>query len=111
MGYLAEQGNFDAKTLKTALAYGTLTASFTVEDFSLDRLEMISREDLERRMEEYSQDADFLASMWGLSRFSCQRKWDCPLQARMSSRFPICRVFGRLATCPTFLRVPNCLVF
>ena len=38
MGYLAERGNFDPKTLKEALAYGTLTASFTVEDFSLDRL-------------------------------------------------------------------------
>jgi sugar/nucleoside kinase (ribokinase family) len=53
MGYLAEQGRFDAKTLKTAMAYGTLTASFTVEDFSLDRLKTITREDLERRMEEY----------------------------------------------------------
>jgi cytidine kinase len=53
MGYLAERGNFDPKTLKTALAYGTLTASFTVEDFSLDRLRQISREDLDRRMEEY----------------------------------------------------------
>ncbi len=53
MGYLAERGSFDPKTLKTALAYGTLTASFTVEDFSLDRLRQIKREDLDRRMEEY----------------------------------------------------------
>jgi sugar/nucleoside kinase (ribokinase family) len=53
MGYLAEQGNFEPKTLKKALAYGTLTASFTVEDFSLERLKQIGREDLERRMVEY----------------------------------------------------------
>ena len=53
MGYLAEQGNFEPKTLKEAMAYGTLAASFTVEDFSLDRLRQIDREDLERRMEEY----------------------------------------------------------
>jgi cytidine kinase len=59
MGYLAERGNFDPKTLKTALAYGTLTASFTVEDFSLDRLRQIKREDLDRRMEEYRRMLSF----------------------------------------------------
>jgi len=59
MGYLAEQGNFDPKTLKKALAYGTLMASFTVEDFSLDRLRNIQREDLDRRMEEYQQMLSF----------------------------------------------------
>ncbi len=53
MGYLAEQGNFEPKTLKEAMAYGILVASFTVEDFSLDRLKTIEREDIERRMEEY----------------------------------------------------------
>jgi len=53
MGYLAEQGNFEPKTLKEAMAYGILVASFTVEDFSLDRLKTIERDDLERRMEEY----------------------------------------------------------
>jgi len=37
MGYLAEQGNFEPRTLKEAMAYGILTASFTVEDVSLDR--------------------------------------------------------------------------
>ena len=47
MGYLAEQGNFEPKTLKEAMAYGTVAASFTVEDFSLDRLKQIEREDLE----------------------------------------------------------------
>ena len=53
MGYLAEQGNFEPKTLKEAMAYGILVASFTVEDFSLDRLRRIERADLERRMEDY----------------------------------------------------------
>lgn len=59
MGYLAEQGNFEPKTLKTALAYGTLTASFTVEDFSLDRLRQIDRDDLDRRMAEYRKMLNF----------------------------------------------------
>ncbi len=59
MGYLAEQGNFEPKTLKEALAYGTLAASFTVEDFSLDRLQQIDRPDLDRRMEEYRRMLSF----------------------------------------------------
>jgi cytidine kinase len=59
MGYLAEQDNFDPKTLKQAMAYGILIASFTVEDFSLDRLRTIHREDLERRMEEYKKMLSF----------------------------------------------------
>ncbi len=59
MGYLAEQGNFEPKTLKKAMAYGTLAASFTVEDFSLDRLEKIEREDIEQRMRKYRQMLTF----------------------------------------------------
>ena len=59
MGYLAERGAFDPKTLKEALAYGTLMASFTVEDFSLDRLRNIQRDDLDRRMEEYRRMLSF----------------------------------------------------
>ena len=59
MGYLAEQGNFEPQTLKKALAYGTLAASFTVEAFSLDRLRQIEREDIDRRMEEYRRMLSF----------------------------------------------------
>ena len=59
MGYLAEQDNFEPKTLKEALAYGILIASFTVEDFSLDRLRTIQREDIEHRMEEYKKMLSF----------------------------------------------------
>jgi sugar/nucleoside kinase (ribokinase family) len=53
MGYLAAQGNFEPQTLKTAMAYGILVASFTVEDFSLDRLKTISRADLDLRLAQY----------------------------------------------------------
>ena len=59
MGYLAERGDFEPKTLKEAMAYGILAASFTVEDFSLDRLSLIERADLERRMEEYRRMLSF----------------------------------------------------
>jgi sugar/nucleoside kinase (ribokinase family) len=59
MGYLAEQNDFSPKTLKEALAYGILVASFTVEDFSLDRLKNITREDLDKRMVEYKKMLSF----------------------------------------------------
>jgi len=59
MGYLAEQGNFDPATLKKALAYGTLTASFAVEGFSLDGLKRIERADIDRRMEQYQRMLSF----------------------------------------------------
>src|SRR5688500_20173325 len=40
MGYLATQGgSFSAATIKRALAFGTVMASFTISDFSLGRSE------------------------------------------------------------------------
>lgn len=59
MGYLAEKDRFDPTTLKTAMAYGILVASFTVEDFSLDRLKKIDRPDIDQRMEEYRKMLNF----------------------------------------------------
>jgi len=59
MGYLSEQDNFDPQTLKTALAYGTLTASFNVEGFGLERMKEITRDDIEDRMREYRQMLSF----------------------------------------------------
>lgn len=59
MGYLAEQDDFEPATLKTAMAYGTLVASFNVEDFSLDRMRQIERDDIELRMERYRKMLSF----------------------------------------------------
>jgi cytidine kinase len=59
MGYLASRGEFEPNTLKEAMAYGILVASFTVEDFSLDRLQVISRDDLDRRMGQYRKMLSF----------------------------------------------------
>ncbi len=53
MGFLAEQDDFEPVTLKRAMAYGILVASYNVEDFSLDRMQRIERDDIERRMEKY----------------------------------------------------------
>jgi sugar/nucleoside kinase (ribokinase family) len=59
MGYLAQQGNSSPQTLKQALAYGTIVASFNVEDFSLDRMKKIGRADLEERMKAYRRMLSF----------------------------------------------------
>jgi sugar/nucleoside kinase (ribokinase family) len=59
MGYLASQGNFEPQTLKTAMAYGIVVASFTVEDFSLDRLKTLARPDLDQRLSQYRKMLSF----------------------------------------------------
>jgi sugar/nucleoside kinase (ribokinase family) len=59
MGYLASQGNFEPQTLKTAMAYGIVVASFTVEDFSLDRLTTLARSDLDQRLSQYRKMLSF----------------------------------------------------
>jgi len=53
MGYLAERTEFSPEDLKTAMAYGIVVASFTVEDFSVDRLLKIRRQDIDARLDAY----------------------------------------------------------
>ena len=50
MGYLAQSGNTQFETLKTAIACGTVVASFTIADFSLDGLTAISKNDIDQRL-------------------------------------------------------------
>lgn len=53
VGYLAEKDDVSPAALKRAIAYGTIVASFNVEDFSLERLKRIGRHELDARMEHY----------------------------------------------------------
>ncbi len=50
MGYLAAQDRVDFTSLQTALAWGTIIASFTIESFSLDRLSNLTRGNIDERM-------------------------------------------------------------
>ena len=59
MGYLTEQDSFDADALKTAMAYGIVAASFNVEGFGAERMQQITREDIEKRMGEYRKMLSF----------------------------------------------------
>ncbi|MGB3195785.1 MAG: sugar kinase, partial [Phycisphaerae bacterium] len=54
MGHLARIGKHDFASLRRAMAYGTVAASFTVEDFSLRRLEGLALEEIEDRLRQYS---------------------------------------------------------
>lgn len=52
MGYLASQDCADVATIKKALIYATVTASFTIEDFSCDALKRSTRADIDARFNE-----------------------------------------------------------
>jgi sugar/nucleoside kinase (ribokinase family) len=49
MGVLAKSGKTDFDSLKTAVAYGTVVASFAIADFSLAGLTSISKADIDDR--------------------------------------------------------------
>ncbi len=59
IGYLAEQDNLDEITLRRALVYGSTTASFTVEQFSMDRLKEIGRFEVDNRWHEFKEMMQF----------------------------------------------------
>lgn len=50
LGYLATCRTIDHYNFRRAVAYGSVTASFTVEDFSFNRLKNITRDDIEARV-------------------------------------------------------------
>ena len=53
MGYLAGQNRVDTMALRTAMAWGTVTASFTIQDFSVGRLLNLGRAAIMARLAEY----------------------------------------------------------
>lgn len=53
LGYLAEEGKDDPHTLRRALVHGTVAASFTIEDFSVNRLKDLTRSRINQRVDEY----------------------------------------------------------
>jgi sugar/nucleoside kinase (ribokinase family) len=59
MGYLAQSGTTDFKILKTAVAYGTVLASFTIADFSLDGLTRIDKTTIDDRLQELQKITQF----------------------------------------------------
>ena len=59
MGYLVKAGRINSLVLKKALAYGTVAASFNVEDFGLNRTSKLTPGDLERRLIKFKECFSF----------------------------------------------------
>ncbi len=53
MGYLARQGRHDTDTLRCAMVRGTIAASFTIEDFSLRRVQNVTRDEINQRVDRF----------------------------------------------------------
>ena len=59
MGYLSTQGTFSSATIKRALAFGTVVASYTISDFSLAGLQSTDRDRIDHRWHEFKQAMSF----------------------------------------------------
>jgi cytidine kinase len=59
MGYMVTQGSVSGATLKRALAFGTVVASFTISDFSLAGLASATRDQIDERWEKYKAAMSF----------------------------------------------------
>lgn len=59
LGFLAKNGTFEAAAFRQAVVYGSTIASFTVTDFSFNRLKTIGWTDIERRFNEFKKLTQF----------------------------------------------------
>ena len=59
MGYLASVDDTSPASIRRALVYGTLVASYNVEDFSLDKMRQIEKSDLDARFERFKSAVNF----------------------------------------------------
>ncbi len=58
-GSLAADGEVTSRTLRRAIVYGTVVASFTVEDFGLNRLKQLERDAIDARYRQFMAITDF----------------------------------------------------
>ena len=59
VGYLASVDNPCEENFRKALAYGTILASFSVEDFSIERLKRLTRKEMEDRLASFRSMVQF----------------------------------------------------
>jgi sugar/nucleoside kinase (ribokinase family) len=59
MGYLAASNDLSEANVRKAIVYGSVVASFVVEDFSLRRLKILTRDDIERRYRQFVSLTEF----------------------------------------------------
>jgi sugar/nucleoside kinase (ribokinase family) len=61
MGYLSASGNYSEAGLRQAIIFGSVMASFNVEEFSLDRMKRLTREEIDSRYHAFKQLTHFEA--------------------------------------------------
>ena len=59
MGYLAQRGLTDQGSVRRAMVFGAVMASFTVEDFSLERLKRLTPGEIEERYQAFQSMVTF----------------------------------------------------
>jgi len=59
VGYLAASGDLSPTGIRRGIVYGSVLASYTVEDFSLERLRRLSRDDIEQRYRQFVSLTEF----------------------------------------------------
>jgi sugar/nucleoside kinase (ribokinase family) len=59
MGYLAQADKIDESTLRRSVIYGSVMASFNVEEFSCDRLRRLKPEDIRERFHRFKEFTHF----------------------------------------------------
>lgn len=59
MGYLASTNNLSEANIRRATVFGSVMASFTVEDFSLNRLRRLTWSDIEERFRKFQALTEF----------------------------------------------------
>ncbi len=55
LGYLSTQSAYDDAALRRSLLHGTVTASFTIEDFSLGRIRSVTKADIDGRVQRFAE--------------------------------------------------------
>jgi sugar/nucleoside kinase (ribokinase family) len=64
MGFLARQGRLTESILRTAVVYGTVMASYNVENFSMDRLLDLTWEEIDYRYRAFIELTDSHSNRW-----------------------------------------------
>lgn len=59
IGYLAMTGQLDMENMKRAVIYGSMMASYCVEEFSIQRLKNLSQEEIAQRLQSFKQIVEF----------------------------------------------------
>ncbi len=59
LGYIAKRGEVTERELHRALIHGSVVASYTVEDFSVDRLKNVTPDEIQQRYREFASFTHF----------------------------------------------------